>query len=90
MAAGTLRCADGQNTFTEIPKHFFKLNPDWTEENADEKYKYINQQGGKQDEEPDQLLPANTCFQACSHCSLHKDTHTYEGGGLNFKITFKK
>ena len=78
-----MRCTDGLNTFTwngeTIPDESWKLNPEWTE---GDQYgdKYIHENGKKQDEEPEPKAS-----NICAHCSLHKNTHAYEGGG---SVTF--
>jgi len=87
LGDGTLRCPDGQNLF--VGPHGFILNPKWTEDNADEEYKYINQIGEEQDEEPDQLLPPETCFKTCLHCNLHKDAHQYDTSGGLWQLDIK-
>jgi len=74
---------DGSTVFTA--HQGFILNPDWTEEKAEEECKYFDHDGNGwepfEDPPSDQLFPEDTDFKACRHCNLPKEEHTYEGGG---------
>ena len=73
-----LYCLDNQNVYSGIGG--FQLNPDLSEETAEEEWKYFNEvEGMGQDEEPEsqELGPAT---YICYHCNGHKDQHVLKGG----------
>ena len=82
--AGTYRCNDG-GLFTAqlVPDTSWTLNPDWTEDNAEEEWKYIRESGNSDgdegdpflhdsDDEGDQNEEPMEVTDKCAHCGRRR------------------